>query len=207
MMNTQNLWPGFLETVLSSDDRHYLWLRSLSYLEYIGYRKMVKSVPYSKVNRGVYKHLSDEIEHSFILRESAEKSFPRKSIPKALDEGLIRIAEDYFQGIDSKIHDYVKEKTGEANPFLAYMAVSYVIEKRAMRVYPTYFAALTSPPLKGVIQKIVKEESEHLSYLEGVMEALTEGPALRDPFLFEMEERLFSRYLQAMDRFLQTARS
>lgn len=205
-MNTQNLWSSFLESALSSDHRHYLWLRSLSYLEYIGYRKMVKSVPYSKVNRDIYRHLSDEIQHSFVLRELAEKNFPRKSIPDALHQELIRIAEDYFQGIDSKIHDYVKEKTGRENPFLAYMAVSYVIEKRAMRVYPTYFAKLTSSPLKGVIQKIIKEESEHLSYLEGVMEALTEGPALRDPFLFEMEERLFSRYLQAMDQFLQAAR-
>ena len=72
-MEANQNWKALLDQVISVPAKHYLWLRSLSYLEYIGYRKMVKALGYDEVNRGVFRHLSDEIRHSYMLRELAEK--------------------------------------------------------------------------------------------------------------------------------------
>ena len=200
-MTASSLWPAFLGEVLVSPSKHYLWLRSLSYLEYIGYRKMVKAVPYAEVNRGVFHHLNDEIQHSFMLRELAEKVFGRSSAEKKALHELIQIAEDYFQGLDSRIEDWVTEKKGSEDPYLCYLFVSYVIEKRAMQVYPHYFASLTTSPLKIVVQKIIKDESEHLAYLEGVMRHLPPLLSPKDSPLFQLEEGCFEDYLGRMNEF------
>jgi len=200
-MSESPLLTSFLEEILQNNSKHYLWLRSLSYLEYIGYRKMVRAVPYPEVNLGVFHHLNDEIQHSFILKELAEKSFERPPLRKSALEELVQIAEDYFQGFDSKIHDWVMEKKNAEDPFLCYLLVSYVIEKRAMRVYPQYFARLTASPLKMVVQKIIKEESEHLTYLERVLRRLFHDFSPAVALLFEFEEVFFEDYLRRMSQY------
>lgn len=190
----------FLDDVFASSGRQYHWLKSLSYLEFIGYRKMVKAVPYPEVNQGVYHHLSDEIQHSFMLRELAEKISEGRSLsPEAL-ESITRIAEDYFQTIDRKTEETVRETLGVENPYLCYLGVSYLVEKRAMKVYPLYFSKAASSSLKHVIQKIIKDESEHLTYLEGYINRFPATGFLKDNRLFEVEEECFGIYLQAMKK-------
>ncbi|MFO1519387.1 MAG: ferritin-like domain-containing protein [bacterium] len=204
-MTPANFWNSFLDEVNASDFKQYLWLRSLSYLEYIGYRKMVKAVPYSDVNLGVFHHLSDEIQHSFMLRELAEKSFGKQNLTEDAQKGLSQIAEDYFQDLDSQVHAWVKDTTGGEDPYLCYMTVSYVIEKRAMKVYPQYFARLTQSPLKVVIQKIIKDESEHLNYLERMIEHFPADLSLKDSPLFEFEENCFIDYIKRMRQYFETS--
>jgi len=200
-MNAQGIqeWKSFLDDVVASEERHYLWLRSLSYLEYIGYRKMVKALGYDKVNKGVYRHLTDEIQHSFMLRELAEKSFGRQFKAEAFDREYQVIAEDYFQKVDAEIDERVRRLTAMKSPFLCYLLTSYIIEKRAMQVYPHYFSRLGEAPFKVIVQKIIKDESEHLAYLEGKMALWPEFGDEQSAELLAFEATCFSDYLQKMD--------
>ena len=195
-MSASPLCLGFLEEVIPSEEKHYVWLRSLSYLEYIGYRKMVKALRYEKVNRGVYHHLTDEIQHSFMLRELADKKLGGlKSEPNFGTEHQ-EMAENYFQDIDSFVEDWLQRMIQAKNPFLCYLLVSYVVEKRAMQVYPQYFHQLGERAFKYTIQKIIQDEAEHLSYLEG---KLREFPALGEANLtelFDFEEGRFVEFLR-----------
>lgn len=194
-------WESFLDEIITSDCKHFLWLRSLSYLEYIGYRKMVKAVPYEEVKQGVFHHLSDEIQHSYLLREQAEISFPNFHFDLEEFEDLMEIAEHYFQTLDHNIKNWVQEKTGQENPYLCYLLVSYTIEKRAMSVYPYYYSKLTQSPLKVVLQKIIKDESEHLRYLDNLIQNVY-GDFLGKNFKpIEFEEKLFENYLQDMKQY------
>jgi rubrerythrin len=202
-MTDSNPLNSFLTDVLSAGPRHYHWLKSLSYLEYIGYRKMVKAVPYSEVNHGVYHHLNDEIQHSFMLRELAEKSLGENSLTPETLKAMTQIAEDYFQGIDAKAHRDVIKVLGTENHYLCYLGVSYAVEKRAMKVYPHYFSKLGDPSLKHVLQKIIKDESEHLSYLEGIINRFPPIDFLRDTSFLKAEEEHFHFYLEAMNEFFQ----
>ena len=187
----------FLDEVTASEPKHYLWLRSLSYLEYIGYRKMVKALGYHQVNKGVFHHLTDEIQHSFMLKELAEKSYRHEAGP-AFDAKYLEIAEEYFQKIDGEIHDWVERFCGEENPFLCYLLTSYIIEKRAMKVYPQYYNRLSEIPSKAIIQKIIKDEGEHLAYLETQMSLLPDWNEDAGEGLMEMEEACFESYLKKM---------
>ncbi len=199
-MSSSNSWSFFLEEILASETKHYLWLRALSYLEYIGYRKMVKAVPYTEVGQGVYHHLTDEIQHSFMLKEFAEKNFENQRLTEKKFEGLKNVAEEYFQAVDSKMDETVASSCGNKDPYLCYMGVSYLIEKRAMKIYPSYFAKLTESPLKKVIQKIIKDESEHLAYLEDLIHRVPEASLLQNPSLLEDEEKCFGKFLEKMEK-------
>ena len=190
-------WQSFLDEVTGSESKHYLWLRSLSYLEYIGYRKMVKALDYDNVNRGVFHHLTDEIQHSFMLRELAEKNFGRQR-PESFTEEYQDIAEEYFQKIDAEINRWVLLAAGAENPLYCYLLTSYIIEKRAMQVYPHYYNRLSEAPSKFIIQKIIKDESEHLSYLEGRMGLIPGFNDAQAEPLLDFETARFSEYLGKM---------
>ncbi len=199
-MSTSSSLTPFLDDIFSSAPRHYHWLKSLSYLEFIGYRKMVKAVPFSEVNHGVYHHLSDEIQHSFMFRELAEKISEGSSLSPESLSSITRIAEAYFQTVDEKTDQIVRETLGVENPYLCYLGVSYLVEKRAMKVYPSYFGKASNSSLKHVVQKVIKDESEHLAYLEGYINRFPGTGFLKDNLLFEVEEECFGRYLEGMKK-------
>lgn len=194
--NLSQEWGDFLQEIFSSDPVHYLWLRSLSYLEYIGYRKMVKTLEHQEVNQGVYHHLTDEIRHSFLLKELAEKAFDGRFQHVPFEPRLIDIAEGYFQDVDGEVNQWILNENGQERPFLCYLLVSYIIEKRAMTVYPTYYAKLREAPAKLILQKIIKDERDHLNYLEDRMRLLPEAGAFKMSNLTTFETVRFSRFLQ-----------
>ncbi|MCB1215510.1 MAG: long-chain fatty aldehyde decarbonylase, partial [Deltaproteobacteria bacterium] len=184
---------AFLQEVSQNPLHQYLWLRSLSYLEYIGYRKMVKTLG-SELNSQSYQHLNDEIHHSYMLKEIAEKLRPEERVD--FSEHLVQLAENYFQNIDQATENWLIEKLGEKNPFLCYLLVSYLIEKRAMQLYPQYLAIANTKSLKYILQKILKDEKEHLDYLE---EVLKDNPVLsyfKDSSTWDFEEECFQKYLK-----------
>jgi hypothetical protein len=192
----------FLEDIVSFPQKNYLWLRLLSYLEYIGYRKMVKALNYQDVQKGVFHHLTDEIRHSFMLRELAEKTPGSESCAHSDLESLQQIGEDYFQALDAEVHDWVSLQTGGENPYLCYLLTSYLIECRAMKVYPLYFSRLNEAPAKYVIQQIIRDESEHLHYLQEKMGFLEELATLQASELQVCERRLFGQLLSELSAHL-----
>jgi hypothetical protein len=156
---------------------------------------MVKSLGYGGVNRGVYHHLTDEIQHSFMLRELAEKKFTGLGHESNFTDDFRQTAETYFQEIDDQVEDWTGRLFPEKNPYFCYLLTSYIIERRAMKVYPQYYHHLGELPSKYIIQKIIKDESEHLSYIEG---KLKDFPVLQGAdlgALFDFEEARFSEFL------------
>ncbi len=188
----------FLEEVFSSQHKHYLWLKSLSYIEYIGYRKMVKSLSYDEMGKDTFQHLSDEIQHSFMLRRLADDFRGARASDPTESGKISSIAENYFQTLDSKIGEWTTDLSGSENHQLSYLWTSYIIEKRAMKVYPHYFSKLDSSPLKTTIQKIIKDESEHLSYLENYIQKFSKKYLNHSSDLFVLEDQFFSHYLEEM---------
>jgi rubrerythrin len=200
-VETQTNWVQFLQEILSSDAAHYHWLRSLSYLEYIGYRKMVKALDYGEMNQEVYHHLTDEIRHSYMLKELAGKVFEGRFQHVPFEAELVTMAESYFHDIDQAVHQWVVASSGSGRPYLCYLLTSYLIEKRAMSVYPSYFTHLREADAKLIIQKIIKDESEHLSYLEGRLMLLPEKPAFDQSSLRQYESGRFYEYLGQIRQF------
>lgn len=201
LVKVSSPWSQFLQEILNSEAAHYHWLRSLSYLEYIGYRKMVKALGYGEMNQGVYHHLTDEIRHSFMLKELAEKAFDGKFQHVPFEKDLVTLAESYFHDVDEAIHQWVVYSSGEERPYLCYLLTSYLIEKRAMTVYPSYFAQVQEAAAKVIIQKIIKDERDHLGYLETHLANLPEKAAFDHSNLWQFETTRFHEYLGQIRQF------
>ena len=180
---------------------HYHWLRSLSYLEYIGYRKMVKALAYGEMNQGVYHHLTDEIRHSFMLKELAERAFDGKFQYVPFERDLVGMAESYFHDVDEAVHQWVLAVSGEERPYLCYLLTSYLIEKRAMAVYPSYYSQIQEAGAKVILQRIIKDERDHLNYLENHLGVLPEKSAFDQSKVWDFETTRFHEFLGQIRQF------
>lgn len=194
-------WKNFLSEVVVDPSSHYLWLRSLSYLEYIGYRKIVKALSYEKVSREVFHHLSDEIRHSYMLKELADKISVEEEI---FGQDFVNMAEGYFQDLDAEVDRWVKDQLKMQDAFLCYLITSYLIELRAMIVYPCYYQKLQTNGERAVIQQIIKDEKEHLNYLKNNTQAIQKTLELATDHLKKFEEGRFEKYIQDFKNALHT---
>jgi len=202
MQNGECPWAAFLDEVMASNSKHYLWLKALSYLEYIGYRKMVKALGYEG-DKGVVHHLTDEIQHSYMLGELADKYYGEHADDSGFGDAFRQIAETYFQAIDQCIHETLLSSVGKDESYLCYLLVSYIIEKRAMKVYPQYLSRLKDAPSKYTVQKIIRDESEHLNYLENKIQALPQFSDISRQKLLDFEDEKFSTMLGSLrERFV-----
>ena len=61
----------FLERVIRHKQLHGLWLNTLSFLEYMGSRKIAKALPQEEFNEVLLGHLSEEVRHSLYFKKQA----------------------------------------------------------------------------------------------------------------------------------------
>lgn len=149
----------FLPAILQDNARHARFLALLAHLEYVGARKIAKALPADHASAAHLEHLMEEARHAFLLRTQAENLAAQAGID--LDYPQVSQAEPYLQGVD---HGIAARLKAAKNPgqFLAYLAVSLIIEERAMEFYPAYVKHLADGPVRGTVQGILRDEVGHL---------------------------------------------
>ena len=149
-----------LETITSHKNLHSRFLNTLSYLEYIGTRKMLKSLPAPVLNKTFLNHINEEIRHSLFLKNLAQKlseksyGFHEKEMI-AGSEGS-----HYFQEVD-----HYSLKFSFSNPVLSYLYTTYAIEQRALLFYSLYNDILKKKNFPFSMQSILNDETEHLDHV------------------------------------------
>ena len=149
-----------LETVTSHKDLHAKFLNTLSYLEYIGARKMLKSLPAPILNKSFLDHINEEIRHSLFLKSLAEKLAQTNYGFKEQELIAGSEASRYFQEVD-----HYGLKFSFSNPVLNYLYTTYAIEQRAMIFYSLYNDILKKKIFPFSMQSILNDEAEHLDYV------------------------------------------
>ena len=115
-----------LEKVISEPKLHSRFLNTLSYLEYIGSRKMLKSLPAPILNKTFLSHINEEVRHSLFLKSLAENLAQKKLGFKQHEMIASQAGSDYFQGVD-----HFALKFSFSNPVLNYLYTTYAVEERA----------------------------------------------------------------------------
>jgi len=135
----------------------------MAHLEYVGSRKIAKTLPARHANSKHLEHMMEEARHATLLSKEAEKILARDP-SESMDETLEskRHAESYLQAVDRGIEGILRDSTGGYQPFPCYLLTSLIIEERAMKFYPTYVRLLGENPIKETIQMILKDEVGHL---------------------------------------------
>ena len=145
-----------LEKIISSRSLHSRWLNTLSYLEYIGLRKMLKSLPAGLLDKTLLDHINEEARHSLFFKNLAQKT-AQKNLSFKDDELLASQAgRAYFQQVD---HYSLKFSS---DPAVNYLYTTYAVEQRAVVLYSLYNDLLKKQSCSFSLQPVLNDESRHL---------------------------------------------
>jgi hypothetical protein len=144
---------GFLGRFAAEPDLELEWIDLLSQLEYVGFRKIVKSVAFEAVSLEVLRHVSEEASHAWLLKSVVEHGGLRG---RSWREGRFALAGwRYFQGLDQAVSAL------PASEGLRYPGVSWAIERRVLVVYPAYLRISPNEELKKALRRILAQEERH----------------------------------------------
>jgi len=143
----------FLGALTASPKLELEWIDLLSQLEYVGCRKIVKSIGFESVSLEVLRHVSEEASHAYLLKAVVEEG---GIVGRSWREGRFDQAGwGYFQNLDRRISAL------PGSDGLRYPAVSWAIERRVLIVYPAYLKATRNESLKKALRRILAQEERH----------------------------------------------
>ena len=184
-----------LEEVISDEKLHARWLNTLSYLEYIGTRKILKSFPAHELNKTFLEHINEEARHSLFFKKLAEKIAKKSLCFKSHELLAPKEGSDYFQQVD-----HYSVKFSFLNPMTSYFYTTYTVEQRALVVYPLYNELLKKKGFSFSIQSVLNDEKNHLEF---VFKAIQKADPLWEKNLEEMrhfEHQKYFSFLNALEK-------
>jgi hypothetical protein len=190
-------FEAWMRRLMEHPDLHARFLNTLSLLEHIGSMKIARSQSGSAITGEILLHLAEETRHAAYLKKCAGKL---GALPGAdyRDEYLLAgaAARSYFARLDVTVRTFVRERvTPERWSIASYRLVTWLVERRAMWLYPAYQSIVEETALRLSVRSIVGEETRHLREIEeGLAELELEG---LEPLVRE-EEKLFARAAETM---------
>jgi hypothetical protein len=143
----------FLERISADPPLEIEWIDLLSQLEYVGCRKIVKSIGFEAVSLDVLRHVSEEASHAYLLKTVAEEGGLRGRSWR--DGRFSEAGWGYFQELDHRISALPGAEG------LRYPGVSWAVERRVLAVYPAYLEVTRNEALRRVLRRILAQEKEH----------------------------------------------
>lgn len=189
-------WQDVLQKVVAQPSIHGRFLNTLSLLEYIGSRKIMKSQLESEITPTTLAHMSEEIRHAQVLKRLAVKV--AGDFVKTYTESSLLCGHEgraYIQAIDSKACEVI----GEQNSFVNYLLTTLIVEERAQELYPFYDELLAPLGLSGPLKAIFREEEEHLEQVIFLLK--TNGGLTEEQIesVRRVEKHYFSLFFEAVD--------
>ena len=158
-----------LPKIINNSALHARFINSLSRMEYVGVRKMLKSRDADSIDYDGLLHVIEESSHAIRLKKAAIKinkgeEFGIKGYSES--ETLAgKEAENYLQKVDRLCERNIQKLnisdtiSNEAN----YILSSVIIEIRADCFYPIYEKCLREAEMPFSVSSIVKDEIKHLA--------------------------------------------
>ncbi len=149
---------AWLDRVAADPALEVEWVDLLSQLEYVGFRKITKSVPYDEVSLETLRHMSEEASHAFLMKSAAEKmGLPERSWK---DGPFSEAGWRYFQGLDRGVEKQI------ADPARCYPLVSVAVERRVLALYPAYLERTKNPDVRKAVVRILAQEKQHAALFD-----------------------------------------
>ena len=179
----------FLGAVTARPAAELEWIDLLSQLEYVGCRKIMKSIGYESVTLEVLRHVSEEASHAYLLRAVVEEG---GIAGRSWREGrFAEVGWGYFQNLDRRISALPGAEG------LQYPAVSWAIERRVLVVYPAYLRVTRNESLRRALRRILAQEQRH-----GAQFAEVPFPEGMGADVARIEEQLWPDFVAAARRLL-----
>jgi len=205
----------FLETVAENEALHMRWLKTLALLEHTGARKIHKSIPFLpahlRQSEAVLQHAAEEARHAYFFAKQIGRLLSEGEPERRPDPAVLRpmcqwSGIKYFQSLDSLCKQrsvaILGENAGSAEErtLFCYLAVTYLIEERAVQVYRNYETILRERELPIHLSGLLKEEEGHM---EEILEMAKQLPLAFEKELGSLrlrEEELFVRFAESLSQ-------
>jgi hypothetical protein len=187
-----------LAAIVGSPALHARFLNSLSRLEYIGVRKMLKARQSQDLDARGLQHILEEAVHATRLKKFACAIAPAGvSVDTFVAEHTLSgdEAEVYFQAVDRAGEEVLGTPDSEAS----YALTSAAIEIRARAFYPAYQEVLQASGSRVSVASILTDEEAHLREMQERLESDLPDWRSRLERVMSVEERAFEALLDALD--------
>lgn len=178
---------------------HARFINTFSFLEYVGFRKIVKSQRAETFTADVLNHAVEEGRHALRLKKLAigmgGPAFDSYG-PEVLLCG--EEAEAYMQALDHQCEAQFTDRPDVERVKLTYLYVTWLIERRALAVYETYKQAVAGSEIVARIDGLLAEEVGHLRLVEGEIALADPQHVARAPAVMALEAELYTTFLASL---------
>jgi hypothetical protein len=202
-MQTQDRLEDLIGAIVADPAIHARWLNTFSFLEYVGFRKIVKSQRAEALTAAILGHACEEGRHALGLKKLAVKlggSAFDSYAPEALLCG--EEAESYFQELDQFCDEAFADRSADERVTLAYGYVTWLVERRALDVYGIYKSALGESEIARKLGGLLAEESKHLADVEALLQVADSSFAARSKEFEAVEKSLYEAFIAALTKAL-----
>lgn len=183
-----------LTRIINDKVLHARWLNTLSFMEYVGARKIMKSQDENSIDDEVLEHMAEEIHHAHFLKKAIRKYLSQDATSFAELNLLAKSAAiTYFQQLDAMS----AERACSARH--AYLLTSYIVETRALDLYTTYEKLLRDQRLFR-LTSIVCQERRHLHEIRDKLVQIDQHFLTIESELLTKEAKCFSEWLLTLAR-------
>jgi rubrerythrin len=182
---------------------HARFINTISFMEYVGARKIMKSQMDTEFDLELLSHVAEEAKHAWLVKRLAlrvDQAAAETYGPEHLlcpDE-----AEGYLQSIDAAaeaaLADVDVTDAGCTKQWLNYLYSSLLIEERADTFYKVYAVVLEEIGLAGTVRSILKDETKHLAAMAERIERYDVDARARLAGLRVTERAAFARWEKAL---------
>jgi hypothetical protein len=186
----------FLMRVMKNDELHWRWLNTLSYLEYIGARKIIKSQHEDDVDDAVLEHMAEEIHHAYYLKKIIARKFRRQTKYTSAHMLAKTAAKNYLHAIAIKSAHHARDARH------AYLLASYIIETRALSLY-TIYDALVHDDKSYSLASILKQEHRHLDEMHIALNHADPSFTSMSALLCQFEQACFDDFFTSLTDYVE----
>jgi hypothetical protein len=199
-MSLQQRFEQLVTLVVSDQQLHARWLNTFSFLEYIGFRKIVKSQKAEALSAEVLAHALEEGRHAMSLKKLALK-IGGKAFDSYAPEAMLcgEAAEDYFQTLDHACDEALSDQSEERRSALVYLYVTWLVEIRALEIYSAYRKVLAAVPGLQALDGLLAEEEQHLSRVAAELQKRDPDFATRSKTFSVLEAELYEKIILAFE--------
>ncbi|QBR72752.1 hypothetical protein CU048_07800 [Beijerinckiaceae bacterium] len=200
-MNAKDRLETLVDRIVADPALHARWLNTFSYLEYVGFRKIVKSQKAETLTAQVLGHACEEGRHALGLKKLAVK-LGGANFDSYAPEVLLcgEEAETYFQDLDRFCDEAFADRGDEERVKLAYCYVTWLVERRALSVYGMYKNALGESEIAKKLGGLLAEETKHLADVEASLRAADPEFSIRSKQFESVEETLYQNFIGILSR-------
>jgi hypothetical protein len=192
--------PALLDRIIACPGEHARLLNTLSRLEYVGVRKMLKSRRSEELDLDGLQHLLDETVHALRLKKAALAAAGGAGVTTYAAEDTLAgdAGESYLQGVDHAAEAALADLPAPARAHANYLLSSAAIEVRAQAFYPLYETRLRAHGVPVSVAAIMRDEDRHLTEMAARLEEELPGWRQRLEAVLEVEGRLFAGFVEAL---------